>query len=142
MVAALEKVHRWLKARSFSLSFVKRFNDVCFHKKRVRIQETMSESSQVTTALHECGHILIFLARKRLVSRDVAGASYNTWLKLQKSSSKDAQLLCLQEEMVAWDRGMRLAKRLKIRVRVEHARLQRTRSLMSYVRATSKKRSS
>lgn len=138
-MSALAKIRRWLQRRAFSLSVNERFNDVCFEKKRVRIQSTMCKSSQVATALHECGHILVFLSRRSLLSRDVAGASYKTWLRLQRSESKDAQLLRLQEEMVAWDRGLRLARRLRIRLSPTCVRLQRTRSLMSYVRATSKK---
>ena len=141
-VSSLEKLRRWLKRRAFSLRFCQRFNDVCFEKKQVRVQESLGRSSKVYTLLHECGHILVFLARRKKRTREVAGSSYYSWLRMQKSSSKNAQLASLQEEMVAWDRGFKLAKRLDIRVDKRKARVQRTRSVMSYVRSASRRRSS
>jgi hypothetical protein len=141
-VPALEKLRRWLKRRSFSLAFSPRFNDVCFERRKVRIQDSLGRERQLHVLLHECGHVLVFLARRRRRTREVAGASYHSWLRLQRSGSKAAKLCCLQEEMVAWDRGFKLARRLGIRVAGRKARLQRTRSVMTYVRAASGRRRS
>lgn len=140
--SSLVKLRSWLKLRSFSLSFGRRFNDVCFEKRRVRVQASLSHESKLATLLHECGHVLVFLGRRRHRRREVAGASYAAWLRMQRSSSKRAHLCFLQEEMAAWDRGLRLAKRLHIPVNRRKAQLQRTRSLMTYVRSASRRRRS
>lgn len=139
---SLRKTEAWLKKKGFRLEQSPKHSDICFERRRVRVASNQTRSAQVYTALHECGHLLIHLCRKKLKTRVVAGASYRTWWKLQRSSSKHAQLLSVQEEMVAWDRGVRLAQRLKIPVKKRELLYQRTRSLMTYVRATSRRRRS
>ena len=138
----LKKIEPWLKARGFQLSLVPLHNDICFNKKRVRVCPKQRPFAQIVSALHECGHLLIYLCRKKLETRVVAGTSFKTWWKLQKSNSKNSQLLCIQEEMTAWDRGVRLAKRLNIHLNKRELQFQRTRSLLSYVRSTAKGRNS
>jgi len=131
----MRKLRGWLQRRGFRLKLVRKAkNEVCCTDKVVTLQTTLTLKSQVATLLHECGHVLVHLARKRSRCTKVAGASWKDWESLRDSRSKRSELLALQEEMVAWDRGERLARRLRIKVCTKFQRLVRTRALMTYVR--------
>jgi len=131
---AVVKLRRWLLKKGYQLLFGKSRNDVCFTDKIVNVQRRLRPESKTATLLHECGHILVHLCRKKSKNTCVAGASWRDWRRLRASTSKHAQLLSLQEEMVAWDRGYELAARLKIRLSSKTKRNVRTKSLMTYVR--------
>jgi hypothetical protein len=135
---SIAKIRKWLTKRGYRLSFGKRRNDVCFARKVVSVQARLGLESKTATLLHECGHILVHLCRRKSKDTRVAGASWKEWRRLSGSRSKHAALLALQEEMVAWDRGYSLASRLKIRLSTAQKRNSRTKSLMTYVRHSAK----
>ena len=132
--ASIVKIRSWLCRRGYKLVFGKSDNDVCFTEKVVNVQRSLGSESKAATLLHECGHILVHLSRKKSKTTCVAGASWREWHRLSESRTKHAELLALQEEMVAWDRGYKLASRLKIRLPSKMKRNVRTKSLMTYVR--------
>jgi len=132
--APILKIRRWLRRHGYRLIFGERRNDVCFTEKVVNVQWSLSLESKTVTLLHECGHILVNLSRRKSKDTRVAGASWKEWRRLWGCRSKHAELLGLQEEMVAWDRGYKLASRLGIRLRAAQKRNLRTRSIMTYVR--------
>jgi hypothetical protein len=132
--APIVKIRSWLRKRGYKLVFGKKNNDVCFTEKVVNVQRSLGSESKAATLLHECGHILVHLSRRKSKKTCVAGASWTEWLRLNDSRTKHTQLLTLQEEMAAWDRGYKLASRLKIRLPSKMKRNVRTKSLMTYVR--------
>jgi len=134
----VKKLRTWLKRRGYRLVFGKKENDVCFNDKMVRVQKSLTLESKTATLLHECGHVLVNLSRRKSKKTVVAGASWKEWNRLSTSRSKHAELLTLQEEMVAWDRGYSLAARLNIRLSQTFKRNVRTKSLMTYVRYSGK----
>ena len=135
---AVRKIQQWLSKRGYRLKLAKKRNDVCFTEKVVNVQQSLGVQSKTATLLHECGHILVHLCRKKSKDTRVAGASWKEWRRLWSSRSKHSELLNLQEEMVAWDRGFKLASRLGIRLPAATKRNVRTRSLMTYVRYSSR----
>jgi hypothetical protein len=133
--ASVQKIRIWLKRRGYSLVEGEApINQVCFSRKQVTLQKSLSEKSKAATLLHECGHILVYMSRKRSKKTKVSGASWTDWISLARSRCKHKEMLCLQEEMVAWDRGEKLRQRLRIRLPRRFYVLTRTKALMSYVR--------
>jgi hypothetical protein len=78
----------------------------------VRIDQRLAPRSQLYMALHECGHVLIGEHRKTPRPIDQ-----------------------LAEEIEAWNRGRKLARRLRIPVDAHAWRSLRNRCLVSYARA-------
>jgi len=132
--AAVGKLRAWLARRGFGLDFDRKSNEVCFTAMKVTVQQQLAPQAKLATLLHECGHVLVYLSRWKRRRLRVAGQTWAEWCRLRRYRSKRAKLLVLHEEIVAWERGRRLGKRLKLklpeatRVNVE------TRCLMSYVR--------
>lgn len=132
--ASIERLRAWLAKRGFSLEFGSKSNEVCFTAKRVTLQRQLKAKAKVATLLHECGHILVYLNRLKCKHARVAGASWSEWCRLRSYKSKHSKLLVLHEEMVAWERGYRLAQRMKLRLPAALKANVQTRALMSYVR--------
>ena len=132
----IRKLRVWLKKRGFSLKLLPAESEVCFEKKSVTLQRNLTLNSKVATLLHECGHVLVYLARRRSKGVKVAGASWRDWQKLDGKRNKLSCLLELQEEMVAWDRGEKLGQRLRLKLPSKYQTVVKTKALMSYVRYT------
>jgi hypothetical protein len=84
----------------------------------VTLDAAQPYQERVAALLHECGHVLVYLRRKRTRAR-VAGATFTEWWnasgRLQKRS-KLKRITVLEEEIHAWNLGEKLARRLRIRV--------------------------
>jgi hypothetical protein len=124
------KIKHWLHKQGFALDIgYKQQNEVCFETKVVSINSRLSLGSQVVTLLHECGHILIFNRRRRNPSKRIAGATLHKWIKHGYSKFVPT----LMEEIEAWERGLTLASRIRVR-KPKNFGLIRTQCIMSYVR--------
>ena len=132
---ALRKLRAWLRRRGFGLRLAKTASQVCAASRLVTLQRTLTPASRVATLLHECGHVLVHLARRRDERVKVAGASELDWRRLSRLRGRRGALFELQEEMVAWDRGEKLGRRLGLRAPAREWQLARTRALMSYARS-------
>ena len=60
------KLNQWIKKRGFNLKIYKTLiEEVDFNTKIIKINKNTNITSQIITILHECGHILIYLQRKK-----------------------------------------------------------------------------
>jgi hypothetical protein len=132
----MERLKTWMARRGYLLRFTDNNNsEVCCARKVVRLQKSLDPPTRLATLLHECGHILVHLSRIKRRTVKVAGASWLDCRVLRRQSRRKLSgLYSLQEEMVAWDRGDRLARRLQIRIPTKLWNNLRMRCLMSYVR--------
>ena len=133
----MQRLKKWLAQRDFDLELEDGADDsVCFDDKTVYINSKATKNSQLSTLLHECGHVHIFMERHQNRKRRCAGATWAQWNRLPSTRRlplKD-KILTVTEEIDAWDRGMDLRKKLNIRVPLRTYRMVRTRSLMTYIR--------
>lgn len=102
----------------------------------VYINSSASKPSQLAALIHECGHVIINRRRRRSQQRRIFGFRHSEWWKARRPS-QHWKLAELQEELAAWDVGMELAQRLRVRVSLRRLRCCRSRALMTYVRALS-----
>ena len=136
----MEKLRAWLLDRRAELRILPRASDrVEFEGASavVYVNAQASKAERLFAALHECGHVEVHRSRRRAPSRRVAGCSLreldrNAGRWRPRSTRK--RLATLEEEVAAWTRGARLAKKLRIRLRVDAFEACRARALMTYVR--------
>lgn len=135
----MEKLRRWLSKTGFKLEVGKNLPDeVCFTMKCVTINGSSTKRTRLYSLLHECGHVAIWKCRVKNPQRDVCGctlkrADHIMTVSPSRLTNKD-KLDVISEEVEAWERGRRLAKRLKIRVNKEKFTADKTRALMTYHR--------
>ena len=135
----LRELREWLRARGFALKQVRTGGDqVCFEQRCVTVRKRANGAATLAVALHECGHVLVHLQRKQNKRKCVAGT---TWKQSRLSSAQDESgrvkrraLQTCEEEFAAWERGKRLAGRLRLKLDRRAFERQKTRCLMSYVR--------
>jgi hypothetical protein len=132
-VAAIKKLRLWLGKRGFGLRYGNKTNEVCFTAKKVTLQRSLARHAKIATLLHECGHVLVYLNRRKTKQSRVAGLTWDEWWKT-KPKSKNAKLLMMHEEFLAWERGYRLGRRMKVNLPTALKRNVQTRALMSYCR--------
>jgi hypothetical protein len=77
---------------------------------------------------------LIYIQRKKYKSKHIVGATWKEWNNLFINKiSKKIHISILEEEIEAWNRGKKLAKRLKIKITNKTWNYHRTRCLVTYM---------
>jgi len=110
------KLIDWIKKKGFIYEEGK--NDLYEPtEKKIYVNKRLNKQNKLYSVLHECGHLLvqqnIFSYEKRYKSQ-VDGI-----FDKRKCRSLRWRIDFLKEEYDAWDRGYRLAKRLKIPINKE-----------------------
>lgn len=131
------KLRAWLGSKGFQLCTRPHAEDmVDFGERLVSINASDPYPIRIASALHECGHVLIFLSRCRRPQKRFSGSTLKEQCLLKgrrTPRSRAARIACLQEELDAWDRGLDLAQRLGVRVNKRILEKDRVKALMSYV---------
>ena len=106
----IQDMVKWLSNKGYETIFDKDVEDcVCFMKKKVYINSRSHPETKYYTLLHESGHVLIaqdsskFEKEMPMYARSDDGRS---------ARSKAYRVSTIAEELEAWKRGRRLAKRL------------------------------
>lgn len=140
----MQRLEEWIGTRGFELECSPGAEDcVIFGSTRmVSINSRQSRRSKIATLLHECGHILIYEARRRSKNpaRPVAGASFRDWeteTRRYAPKSRSRKVAVLTEELEAWERGWALGRRLRSGISKKYYDGIRIKAVMTYVRATS-----
>ena len=106
-----QKIRKWLRKKGYKLE-ASNYDQYDPDEKTIYYNKRLSKKNKLYTILHECGHLL--------VQQNIF--SYEKRHKCQVEGLQDARkrrslrwrIGFLKEEYAAWDRGFRLAKRLKI----------------------------
>lgn len=110
-IDAIATVANWLNSRGISLKFKKRTGAAFyFDSKTVVASSTLRPDAALVYILHECGHVLI--GNEGASDRYAMG--YPKQHDPKHNRSFQHRMAVLDEEMEAWHRGKKLAKRLKI----------------------------
>ncbi len=122
-------VEDWLFNRGYVVTqFTDAEDSVCYNTQEVLINTRKHIESRFYTLLHECGHILINDNRDRLYK-----LSRETQACWGHKPHRSKRIAVLSEEVEAWKRGERLAKKLGLKIRENRFDAARTNALMSYV---------
>ena len=113
----LEKLIAWAKKRGFEVRFGKDKKDYIFYSlKRITICSKPSLQSQMIGLLHECGHLLLINDKATYTRRFGRGWPVADKKDKRAKASATHRLQLFEEELEAWNRGEKLAQRLKLRV--------------------------
>ena len=104
------KLQVWAEDKGFGVSCYTDAEDrLEFEDKSIHINSRQHAESRFYTLLHECGHLLISqTATQFQKDHPVYAMSYD----IRRSRSKAYQVSLVAEEIEAWKRGRRLAKRM------------------------------
>jgi hypothetical protein len=137
MKKALSKLQAWLAQRSFTLRLVgaKAPSEMVHATREVRVSCRGSDGHVLAVALHECGHVLVHLQRRRRKDLAVAGRAWvdkDSDVLGRRRFTRTVGIQRLQEEYAAWERGARLAQRLGLRVPSKAFERAATQGLLSH----------
>ena len=126
-----EVIKGWANAKGYSIQCYTDADDqVDFEKKTIHIDTRQHAESRFYTLLHECGHMLISqTARQFAIDHPMYAFSSD----IRSSKSKAYQVSLVAEEIGAWKRGRRLAKRFGLEVNDEKFNRIMTDCVMSYI---------
>jgi len=140
-IEKLDAVVSWCATKGISVVMAKKANGAYEpDSKVVTLSCRASPEKMLHYLLHECGHHLIGMEEHH----ERFGKGYPRGDGPRTTNNFEHRLACLEEEMEAWTRGWRLAKRLRLEVDREEFDKTRVDCLRSYVEwslQTGKKRS-
>ena len=133
-VEDLKKIVEWASKKCIKIFFVKKENGA-YHSdlKMITIASTLSPVNQCAILLHELGHHLVD-SRSGIDERFIQG--YPRQMIPSAHHEFNHRLACLEEEMEAWNRGWKLAKRLKVSIKRDEFDEMRVKCLRSYIKWT------
>jgi len=110
----LNKILSWLQNKGYKAVFHNDYDSVIFYDKKIFIDKRSSLENQLYSILHECGHIL---QQQNKLSFDES-FKYQHIAKNDKRKERSYafRVSILEEEIDAWKRGKKLAKRLDIKL--------------------------
>ena len=124
----LEAICVWLHGQGFCVSFEIDGDDALYRStKFISIKNTRSIESQIHILLHECGHVLIGNSDLIINGEKEVLSRYNEKSKIYKTFT-------IIEEVEAWRRGLKLARKLKIPINKEKWNRDMARALETYMR--------
>lgn len=130
----LASVVGWCEARALRVVFGKRQAGIYDSgAKKIIISARASPERQLYYLLHECGHFLVGLQEHH--ERFTAGYPAGARDPEVKKSFK-YKITCLEEELEAWHRGWKLARRLKLNLNRDHWDVVRLECIRSYAEWT------
>jgi len=126
-----EVIKGWIEAKGYCIRCYTDADDqVDFEKKVVHIDSRQHAESRFYTLLHECGHMLISqTARQFAIDHPMYAFSSD----VRSCKSKAYQVSLVAEEIEAWKRGRRLAKRFGLEVNDEKFNHIMTDCVISYI---------
>ena len=126
-----KRLLEWIKKKGYSLEEA----DECLYdpsKKIIYINKRLRSRNKLYSTLHECGH---FLVQQNTSSYEKRYKSQVEGLfDKRRCRSLRWRIEFLKEEYDAWDRGYRLAKRLKIPISTERYYDYASKCLATYCR--------
>jgi len=130
-------VVNWCSTKGITVIMAKKANAVYEpDSKQVTLSGRASPEKMLYYLLHECGHHLIGMEEHH----ERFGKGYPRGDVMNSTSNFEHKLACLEEEMEAWHRGWKLAKRLGLGADREEFDKIRVDCLRSYVDWASEKK--
>ncbi len=131
LYAGYYKVIAWAENIGYQIVEGAEEQDACWSDvKQITIYSSQGIEKRLYSLLHECGHALIRANWRKFESEYPAHATAEVDARRMKSDKYKISLV--EEEVEAWKRGRRLAKRLGVYIDDEKFNKLKTKCLMSY----------
>lgn len=109
-----EAVRDWLDEKDIMLMFSKELdNEFSPDGKYINIRPIKNKEEMFYTLLHECGHVLVE-ANNKGFKDNYKTKDFHDWDKMVRTRDSALKVSVLADEMEAWNRGRKLAKRLNL----------------------------
>jgi hypothetical protein len=119
----------WLYDKGFDIEYETDAADALYRDGKVVIINSRKHAEKrLYVLLHECGHVLINNAKDR-----VYALSRETETVMGKRVSRKRRVAVITEELEAWKRGEKLARRLGIEINEEKFDKIKADAIISYV---------
>lgn len=110
----IELIKDWVSSKKYKVVCYTDADDrLDFETKTIYVDSRQHAESRFYTLLHECGHLLISQTASQFAADH---PMYAFSCDNRSSKSKAYQVSLVAEEIEAWKRGRRLAKRLNLKV--------------------------
>lgn len=127
---SLKKIIGWLEKKGFDLDSGKE-DCIYFEDKLVNINFNKNQTHIIYSILHECGHLIVF-------NRDSYDREFSNLIVSEDKRSvlrtNRYKYELLKDEMLAWEAGLSLAKRLKIKIDYDDYSSYSSKCFMTYVK--------
>ena len=107
-------------------------NSVCLNAYFITINASQGPENRLFSLLHECGHILLCADETRY--KEAFPGVWNGVQDKRSSRSRFFRVSLVEEEMAAWNEGLKLAKRLGIKINRKNWDKHKTDCLYTYLR--------
>ena len=107
-------------------------NSVYINSFLITINASQGLENRLFSLLHECGHILLCQNEKRY--KEAFPGVWNGIQDKRKSRSRFFRVSVVEEEMMAWNEGLKLAKDLNIDINEDKWNKHKTDCLYTYLR--------
>ena len=126
------KLKNWVESKHYTVKEMKGVEDcIVFEDRVIYINSRCKIENMFYTLLHECGHYLLNETKESFKETHPHYPSEIDDKRIEKSTAY--KVCILSEELKAWERGWRLAKRLHLTVDQESYHKCMTEALWSYV---------
>lgn len=130
------EVVAWLGSKNYSVKCFAGARDILdFNSRSVHINSRQRSESKFYTLLHECGHLLISYSSKKF-KEDYPVYAFSGDASSTRSIAYQVSLVA--EELEAWKRGRRLAKKMGLHVDDEKFNKIMSKCSMSYISAAAR----
>ncbi len=126
------QVIQWAETKGIDIIEDREYEDAFWSDvKQITINSKNGIETRLYSLLHECGHALVRMNKNNFTKQYPAHAEVNCDKRV--TSSRKYKVSVLEEEVEAWKRGLRLARRLNVQVNEEKYNKLKTKCLMSYI---------
>ena len=130
---SFQKVAKWAQIKGFMIVFEHNgHNNISFDDMIITINTSEGPETRLFSLLHECGHVLVCQDFQRY--KEAFPGVWEGTIDKRKSRSKHYRVSLVEEEMLAWRRGRKLAKRLNIAIDEEKWNKHKADCLYTYLR--------
>ena len=126
-------VENWAYNKGFKVEMKQNgHNTICFEAFYITINASQGAENRLFSLLHECGHILLCQDEKRY--KEAFPGVWNGIQDKRRSRGRFFRVSLVEEEMMAWNEGLKLAKRLGVNINEDKWNKHKTDCLYTYLR--------
>jgi len=128
-----KKVANWAYNKGFKVILEHNSNNiVCLNAYFITINASQGAENRLFSLLHECGHVLLCSDEKRY--KEAFPGVWDGVQDKRRSRSRFFRISLVEEEIAAWNEGLKLAKMLGIKINQKNWDKHKTDCLYTYLR--------
>lgn len=123
------KIEKWILKNGYTIRFGIR-DLVDYEKKEILLRK--NQKNLIYSALHECGHVI--LCNDKSYSKKYKSLLKAEMYDARHYKSNIYKYKKIKEEIEAWEKGLKLAKKLGIKINIDDYEIYASKYIMSYAK--------